>query len=186
MSRALDRTFPLFVDPSPESDSMYDKIFNVLFLCTTNSARSLLAEAQLNDLGKGRFRAFSAGSFPAGTVNPGAIDFLQHMGLATEGLRSKSWDEFAAPDAPVMDYVLTVCDDAAEDVRPVWPGHPISAHWGVADPAKVNGSEDQKHHAYMEAATNLRKRIELFVSLPTASLDRMSLTGHLNEIGQVS
>jgi len=163
---------------------MSDKIFNVLFLCTTNSARSLLAEAQLNALGKGRFKAFSAGSFPAGMVNSGAIDFLQHIGLPTEGLRSKSWDEFASPDAPVMDYVLTVCDDAAGDTPPVWPGHPISAHWGVVDPAKLKGNEDQKHHAFMETATNLRKRIELFVSLPTSSLDRMSLTRHLNEIGK--
>lgn len=163
---------------------MSDKVFNVLFLCTCNTARSLLAEAQLNALGKGRFRAFSAGSFPTGTVNPGAIDFLEHIGLPTAGLRSKSWDEFAATDAPVMDFILTICDDAAEDQLPIWPGHPIAAHWGVADPAKVKGSAEERHHAFMDAGSNLRKRIELFISLPTNALDRMSIKSHLDEIGQ--
>jgi arsenate reductase len=162
---------------------MSDKVFNVLFLCTTNSARSLLAEAQLNELGQGRFRAFSAGSFPSGTVNPYAIKFLQNIGISTEGLRSKSWDEFASPEAPVMDYVLTVCDDAALDQCPVWPGQPISAHWSVADPAAINGSNESKEQAMIGAATNLRKRIELLISLPTSSLDRMSIKNKLNHIG---
>ena len=143
-----------------------------------------MAEAQLNALGKGRFKAFSAGSFPKGTVNPLAIEFLEHIGLPTTDLRSKSWDEFSTPDAPVMDYILTVCDDAAEDQSPFWPGHPISAHWGVADPSTVKGSDEQKHHAIVDAATNLRKRIELFISLPTASLDRMSIKGQMDAIGK--
>ena len=163
---------------------MSEKVFNVLFLCTCNTARSLLAEAQLNALGKGRFRAFSAGSFPTGTVNPNAIDFLEHIGLSTEGLRSKSWDEFAAPDAPVMDFILTICDDLAEVQCPIWPGHPVAAHWGVADPAQVEGSSEEKHQAFMDAGSNLRKRIELLISLPTAALDRMSLKYHLDEIGK--
>lgn len=163
---------------------MSDKVFNVLFLCNNNTARSLLAEAQLNALGNGRFKAFSAGSFSTGTVNPMAIDFLQKIGLCTDGLRSKSWDEFASPDAPEMDYVLTVCDDAAQEQWPTWPGHPISAHWGIADPSKVDGSQEEKHHAFMTAATNLRKRIELFVSLPTSSLDRMSIKGKIDQIGK--
>lgn len=163
---------------------MSDKVFNVLFLCTCNTARSLIAEAQLNALGVGRFKAFSAGSKPTGEVNPYAIDFIKHIGLPTEGLRSKSWDEFSTPDAPHMDYVLTVCDEAAKEEAPVWPGHPISAHWTVADPSKVQGDEEHKHHAFMDAATTLRKHIELFVALPTASLDRMSIKAKLDEIGQ--
>jgi len=163
---------------------MNPKIFNVLFLCTGNSARSILAEVQMNVIGRGRFKAYSAGSHPGGTVNPFAIEFLRATGLPTEGLRSKSWDEFAAPDAPVMDYILTVCDQAAGEQCPFWPGQPMSAHWGVPDPAAVTGTDEEKRHAFRDAATTLRKRIELFASLPTATLDRMGLQNRLDQIGK--
>ena len=163
---------------------MTDKIYNVLFLCTGNSARSILAEVQLNKLGRGQFRGYSAGSFPNGKVNPFAIEFLANNGFPTEGLRSKSWDEFAVPGAPVMDYVLTVCDQAAGEQCPFWPGQPVSAHWGVPDPAAVEGSDDHKRLAFRDAASVLRKRIELFTALPTASLDRMSLKSQLDRIGK--
>jgi len=163
---------------------MSDKVFNVLFLCTGNSARSILAESLLNGIGKGRFQAFSAGSHPAGQVNPFAIEFLAMAGFPTDGFRSKSWDEFAAPDAPVMDYVLTVCDQAAGEQCPFWPGQPVSAHWGVPDPAAAKGSDDEKRRAFKDAATTLRKRIELFTSLPTATLDRMGLKAKLDDIGK--
>ncbi len=165
---------------------MSDKVFNVLFLCTGNSARSILGESLLNGLSKGRFRAFSAGSHPGGTVNPFALEFLAKAGLPTEGFRSKSWDEFAAPGAPVMDFVLTVCDQAAGETCPFWPGQPLSAHWGVPDPAAVDGTDDDKRHAFKAAAATLRKRIELFISLPTATLDRMSLKARLDEIGKTA
>lgn len=163
---------------------MTDRTYNVLFLCTGNSARSILAETQLNALGKQRFKAFSAGSHPAGAVNPFAIDFLQKAGLSVEGLRSKSWDEFAAPGAPLMDFVLTVCDQAAGEQCPFWPGQPLSAHWGIADPAAVIGTDEEKRRAFRDAATVLRKRIELFMALPTASLDRMTLQQHMDDIGK--
>jgi arsenate reductase (thioredoxin) len=163
---------------------MTDKIYNVLFLCTGNSARSILAEVQLNALGKGRFKGYSAGSYPNGVVNPFAIEFLTKTGYPTDGLRSKSWDEFAAPGAPVMDYVLTVCDQAAGEQCPFWPGQPMSAHWGVPDPAAVEGSDDQKRIAFRDTASVLRKRIELFTALPAASLDRMSLKSQLDSIGK--
>jgi arsenate reductase len=163
---------------------MHNKIYNVLFLCTCNSARSLIAESQLNVLGKGRFKAYSAGSFPTGSVDPMALEFLKANDLPTEGLRSKPWDEFAVPGAPVMDYVLTVCDDAAENMSPVWPGQPISAHWHVDNPAAVQGDEQARHHAMVSAAANLRRRIELFVALPTAALDRMSIQHALGTIGR--
>jgi len=163
---------------------MSEKIYNVLFLCTGNSARSILAEVQLNQLGGGKFRAFSAGSHPAGRVNPFAIDFLESNGLSTEGLRSKSWDEFAAPGAPVMDYVLTVCDQAAGEQCPFWPGQPMSAHWGVPDPAAVEGTDEQKRRAFRDTAAIMRKRIELFTSLPIASLNRMSLQAKMDDIGK--
>lgn len=162
---------------------MTEKIYNVLFLCTGNSARSILAEVQLNKLGKGRFKAFSAGSYPNGVVNPFAIEFLANNGFSTEGLRSKSWDEFALPGAPVMDYVMTVCDQAAGEQCPFWPGQPISAHWGIPDPAAVQGTDEDKRQAFMEAATVMRKRIELFTALPATSLDRMSLKSKLDDIG---
>lgn len=167
----------------PTESSMNTTIYNVLFLCTGNSARSILAEAQLNHLGGGKFKAFSAGSHPGGTVNPFALEFLQNNGIATEGLRSKSWDEFALPDAPVMDYVMTVCDQAAGEQCPFWPGQPMSAHWGVPDPAAVDGTDEQKRRAFRDTAAILRKRIELFIALPAASLDRMSLKAKMDAIG---
>lgn len=159
------------------------KIYNVLFLCTGNSARSVLAESLLNALGNGRFKAFSAGSHPAGAVNPLALDFLQTNSLPAEGLRSKSWDEFAAPGAPEMDFVITVCDQAAGEVCPFWPGQPMSAHWGVADPAAVAGSEATRRVAIKDAASVTRRRVELLLSLPLASLDKMALKSRLAAIG---
>ena len=162
---------------------MSERVFNVLFLCTCNSARSLLAEAQLNTLGKGRFHAYSAGSYPKGFVNPLVIEFLTVNDFSTEGLRSKSWSEFAQESAPEMDFVLTVCDDAAEDQCPILPGQPVSAHWNVTDPSLVKGDRDLKHHAIVAAAAELRKRIELLIALPSSALDRMSLHHRLTEIG---
>ena len=163
---------------------MTEKVFNVLFLCTGNSARSILAEVQLTVLGKGRFRGFSAGSHPNGAVNPFALEFLTKTGFPTDGLRSKSWDEFALPGAPVMDYVLTVCDQAAGEQCPFWPGQPISAHWGLPDPAAVQGSDEQKRLAFRDTASVLRRRIEMFTALPAASLERMSLKSKLDDIGK--
>jgi arsenate reductase len=165
---------------------MTEKVFNVLFLCTGNSARSVLAESQLNAMGKGRFRAFSAGSHPTGKVNPHAVEFLQKAGFPVDGLRSKSWDEFAAPGAPAMDFVLTVCDQAAGEQCPYWPGQPMSAHWGVPDPAAVVGSEEAINKAFRDAAMVLRKRIELFISLPASSIDRLSLKTQLDQIGKAT
>ena len=160
---------------------MIDRNYNLLFLCTGNSARSILAEALLNREGRGRFRAFSAGSFPKGTVHPAALDLLASLGFATDGCRSKSWDEFAGPDAPPMDFVVTVCDDAAGEVCPIWPGHPVTAHWGIEDPAAVEGPDQRE--AFERALTYLRNRIALFLSLPLEALDRMSLEHRLKEIG---
>jgi arsenate reductase len=157
--------------------------FNVLFLCTGNSARSILAEALLNQLGAGRFRAFSAGSFPTGRVNPHALALLERMKIPAEGARSKSWDEFAAPGAPAIDFVITVCDDAAGEVCPVWPGHPLTAHWGVEDPARVDGSEIDVTNAFRHAFNVLEHRIRAFVALPVASLEHLALQQHLDEIG---
>jgi arsenate reductase len=162
---------------------MTNKVYNVLFLCTGNSARSVLAESLLTVLGHGRFKAFSAGSHPAGAVNPFALAFLQANGFPVEGLRSKSWDEFAAPGAPVMDFIITVCDQAAGEVCPFWPGHPVSAHWGAPDPAAVEGSDEDKHRAFKDTASIMRRRIELLLSLPLASLDHMALTSHMHTIG---
>jgi arsenate reductase (thioredoxin) len=161
-----------------------EKIYNVLFLCTGNSARSIMAEVMLDHLGHGRFKAFSAGSHPGGKVNPLAIETMRAAGLSTDGVRSKSWDEFAAAGAPRMDFIFTVCDNAASEVCPVWPGKPTTAHWGVADPAAVEGSDEKKHAAFLEAATILRRRIELLVNLPIATLDRLSLQARLKEIGK--
>jgi arsenate reductase (thioredoxin) len=160
-----------------------DRTWHVLFLCTGNSARSILAEAMLNHLGRGRFRAWSAGSHPTGTVNPLAIETLRRMGVPAEGLRSKSWDEFATPGAPALDFVLTVCGKAAGEVCPVWPGHPTTAHWGVDDPAAVRGSDEAKSQAFWSAAALLRRRIELFLSLPLDRIDAHSLEARLVEIG---
>jgi arsenate reductase len=163
-----------------------DRIFNVLFLCTGNSARSILAEALLAQRwAKGRFRAFSAGSQPRGEVNPHALALLDRVGLSTEGLRSKSWDEFAATGAPGLDFVFTVCDNAAGEVCPIWPGQPMTAHWGIADPAAVEGDPLRIADAFRQAMNELDARIRLFTSLPLSSLDRLSLQRKLDEIGRV-
>ncbi|MGZ5930566.1 MAG: arsenate reductase ArsC [Rhizomicrobium sp.] len=164
---------------------MSEKVYNVLFLCTGNSARSILAEGLLNFEGKGRFRAYSAGSFPKGTVNPFALKTLQRAGISPEGYRSKSWDEFAVPGAPQMDFVFTVCDDAAGEVCPVWPGHPVTAHWGVPDPAAVGGSDTNRAHAFRETLRLLSNRIRVFTALPLEKLDRLALKKHVDDIGRV-
>jgi arsenate reductase len=158
--------------------------YNVLFLCTGNSARSILAESLVNHWGQGRFRGFSAGSFPKGRVHPLAIDLLERMGLPAEGFRSKSWDEFAAAGAPPLDFIFTVCDNAAGEICPVWPGKPMTAHWGIADPAAVEGSESDKAFAFRKALKELEARIKLFIALPISSLDRMKLQEALREIGK--
>ncbi|HAQ34904.1 MAG: ArsR family transcriptional regulator [Maricaulis sp.] len=164
---------------------MSDRIFNVLFLCTGNSARSIMAEALLGKMGGGRFKAFSAGSMPAGQVNPGALRMLGTLGYETEHFRSKNWSEFdTATGGPVMDFAFTVCDSAAAEVCPVWPGQPITAHWGIADPAAVSGSEAEISAAFAQAYRLLRHRIEAFVSLPVESLDRMTLQSRLDAIGR--
>ena len=157
---------------------------NVLFLCTGNSARSILAEAYLNSAGSGRFKAYSAGSHPAGKVNPFALELLQKNRLPVTDLRSKNWDEFARPAAPKLGIVLTVCDNAAGEVCPVWPGQPITAHWGVADPAAVTGSDADKRKAFLRAFTELSARINLMLALPLDTLDRLALKGKLDEIGR--
>ena len=162
----------------------YDDRFNVLFLCTGNSARSILAEQLINHWGRGKFRGYSAGSHPQGTVHPTAIALLEHMKLPTEGLRSKSWDEFARPDAPRLDFVFTVCDHAAAETCPVWPGHPMTAHWGVADPAAVKGPETQRWLAFRQAFRELENRIKIFTSLPLGKLDRLKLQDRLDAIGR--
>ncbi len=159
------------------------KAYNVLFLCTGNSARSILAEATLNHLGKGRFRAFSAGSHPSGTVNPLVLEYLRGEGLNVAGVRSKSWEEFAAPGAPAMDFVITVCDDAAGETCPVWPGRPVTAHWGVEDPARHMHDPARARKVIEEAARVLRHRILLLVSLPVAQLDRAALESKARAIG---
>ena len=158
--------------------------YNVLFLCTGNSARSILAEAILREVGGDRFVAHSAGSQPAGRVNPFALEYLRANRLPVEGLRSKSWDEFAVAGAPKLDFVFTVCDNAAGEVCPVWPGQPMTAHWGVPDPAAVEGSDDGKRTAFRDAARTLRARIRVFASLPLDKLDRMSLKRRLDELGK--
>jgi arsenate reductase len=163
---------------------MSNKVYNVLFICTGNSARSILAEALMNQLGKGRFRAWSAGSHPNGTVNPFALKTLEDFLLPTEGYRSKSWDEFAGPDAPGLDFVFTVCDNAAGEVCPIWPGQPMTAHWGVPDPAAVEGSDAQKARAFLDTALILKRRIELMLSLPMDSLEDMSLQREIDQIGK--
>jgi arsenate reductase (thioredoxin) len=160
-------------------------MFNVLFLCTGNSARSILAEGILNSpkLSRGRFRGYSAGSNPKGEVQPMALDLLRAQGIATDGFRSKGWDEFAQPGAPEMDFVITVCDQAAGEVCPIWPGHPITAHWGVPDPAAVEGDDETKRRAYERAATLLRRRIELLTLLPLESLERLVTQTRVRAIG---
>ncbi|WP_431521844.1 arsenate reductase ArsC [Fluviibacter phosphoraccumulans] len=161
---------------------MSDKVFNVLFLCTGNSARSIIAESVLNQLGQGRFKAFSAGSMPAGTVNAHVMELLQRNKMPIEGIRSKSWDEFVQADAPKLDFVFTVCDQAAGEVCPVWPGQPMTAHWGLEDPAQVAGEEEQKR-AVSNAFMQLNRRIGIFTNLPLEKLERHSLQKQLDEIG---
>ncbi len=163
---------------------MNDRPLNVLFLCTGNSARSIIAESLLNQWGRGRFVGYSAGSFPKGEVHPVALELLSNMKVPTAGLRSKSWDEFAAPGAPQMDFVFTVCDNAASEVCPIWPGQPMSAHWGIADPAAVSGSEKERRAAFRAAFSELDSRIKILTSLPIASLDRIKLQERLNSIGR--
>jgi arsenate reductase len=158
--------------------------YNVLFLCTGNSARSILGEAVLNAEGKGKFHAYSAGSFPKGVVHPLSLELLKQTGLPTEGLRSKSWDEFAAPGAPRMDFIFTVCDQAAGEVCPVWPGQPVTAHWGLPDPAAVEGSEAEKMQAFRETLRALSNRIRIFAALPFDKLDKIKLKARLDEIGR--
>ena len=165
---------------------MTDRPYNVLFLCTGNSARSILGEALLNSMGRGRFRAWSAGSHPGGRVNPFALEILAKNGFATAGLRSKSWDEFAAPGAPEFDFIFTVCDAAAAETCPVWPGHPMSAHWGIPDPAAVEGDDETKRRAFRDAFSRLQRRISLLVNLPVQSLDKLSLQKELGEIGRTA
>jgi arsenate reductase len=164
---------------------MRDRTYNVLFLCTGNSARSILAEVLIEHWGKGRFNGYSAGSFARGAVHPLALDLLERFHLPTSGLRSKSWDEFARPGAPVMDFVLTVCDQAAGEVCPIWPGHPITAHWGVPDPAAVEGTDDQRRQAFRDAYRRLEARIKLFVALPIDKLDRLTIKQRADEIGRL-
>jgi arsenate reductase len=165
---------------------MAQPAFNVLFLCTGNSARSILAESLLNQLGRGRFRAYSAGSQPAGRVNPFALDLLEKNRFPTAELHSKSWDEFSQPDAPHFDFVITVCDNAAGEVCPVWPGQPMTAHWGIPDPAAVAGSDEAKHHAFVTAMNQLQRRISMFISLPFHTLDSMKLQQAVRDIGQAA
>lgn len=163
---------------------MSDSTYNVLFLCTGNSARSIMAEVMMNHIGEGRFVAYSAGSHPTGRVNPFAIETMKCMGLPVDGLRSKSWDEFAATGAPVIDFVFTVCYAAAGEVCPIWPGHPMTAHWGVEDPAAVEGSDEAKLAAFQGAARLLKRRIELFCGMPLQTLDRLALQDRLTVIGK--
>jgi len=158
--------------------------YSVLFLCTGNSARSILAEAILNHKAKGSFTAYSAGSHPSGTVRPEALKLLASAGIATEGLRSKSWDEFAAPGAPQMDFVFTVCDNAAKEECPFWPGQPMTAHWGIADPAAVKGTPEEIARAFRDAYVQMGRRIGLFLSLPLAALERMSIQREIDRIGK--
>lgn len=164
---------------------MTDKTYNVLFLCTGNSARSIMAEAILNVLGEGRFRAYSAGSHPSGTVQPMASDLAQSIGYEAGRIRSKSWDEFAVEDGPEMDIVITVCDNAAGESCPVWLGHPALAHWGVPDPVEATGNESARKRAYTAAFATLRRRIELLLSLPLDKLDHLAAQSRLREIGKV-
>jgi protein-tyrosine-phosphatase len=159
------------------------RVFNVLFLCTGNSARSILAEAYLNRAGKGRFKAYSAGSEPGGRVNPFALELLEKSGIDTAGLRSKNWNEFAAPGAARMDFVFTVCDSAAAEPCPYWPGQPMTAHWGVPDPAAVDGSDEEKRRAFRSALAVLSTRINLLMNLPVEKLDRLAIKKRLDEIG---
>jgi protein-tyrosine-phosphatase len=164
---------------------MNDRVYNVLFLCTGNSARSILAESIMRKDGQGRFQAFSAGSQPKGKVNPFAFKVLERLNYPTDGMRSKSWLEFAAPDAPVMDFVFTVCDSAAGESCPVWPGQPMTAHWGIEDPAAVEGTDLEKEAAFVAAFRYLKNRIGVFTNLPLRGIDKLSLGTKLREIGRL-
>ena len=163
---------------------MTDRVFNVLFLCTGNSARSILAEVLIDHWGRGRFQGYSAGSFPKGAVHPLTLDLLERLRLPTHALRSKSSDEFARPDAPVMDFVFTVCDQAAGEICPIWPGNPITAHWGVPDPAAVTGTQEECRRAFRDACRQLAARIKLFIALPIDKLDRLVLKRRADQIGR--
>ena len=163
---------------------MNDKIYNVLFLCTGNSARSIMAEALLNAMGQGRFKAFSAGSFPKGEVNPYALELIGKNRLPVGELRSKSWDEFARPGSPELDFVFTVCDNAAGEACPIWPGRPMTAHWGIPDPAAATGSPEQVRKAFFTAYSQISNRLSIFVNLPLANLDRLALQRRLEGIGR--
>jgi arsenate reductase len=165
---------------------MSEKVFNVLILCTGNSARSIMAEALINTMGQGRFRAYSAGSFPTGTVNPFAIEQVAATGYATDNLRSKSWDEFARPDSPAMDFIVTVCDNAAGEACPVWPGRPISAHWGFEDPAAVEGPDEAKRAAFQRVFRQIMGRVKLFVNLPLSVLDNGAIQREMQAIGNTA
>jgi arsenate reductase len=164
---------------------MTEKTYNVLFLCTGNSARSIIAEVLINDFGRGRFHGHSAGSHPRGAVHPATIDLLRGLRFPTDGLRSKSWDEFAAPGAPIMDFVFAVCDQAAGEICPVWPGQPVTAHWGVPDPVMAEGT-DMERQAFREALRVLETRIRLLVALPLGKLDRLTIKRNVDEIGRAS
>jgi arsenate reductase len=161
-----------------------EKPYNILVLCTGNSARSIIGEALFNTMGAGRFKAFSAGSHPTGKVNPFAIEQVQRLGYPTEGLRSKSWDEFAAPGAPELDFVITVCDKAAGEMCPFWPGQPVTAHWGFPDPATAEGTDEVKRAAFTQILHQMRNRVQLFLSLPLGTLDRMAIEKSVRAIGQ--
>jgi protein-tyrosine-phosphatase len=163
---------------------MKDQPYHVLFLCTHNSARSVIAECVMNRLGGGRFKAYSAGSQPSGRVHPYALDLLRRLDYDTSSLRSKSWEEFTTPDAPQLDFVFTVCDDAANEVCPVWPGQPMTAHWGLPDPSRAEGNEAERRFAFADAHRMLNQRISIFIRLPISSLDKLSLKRRLDEIGQ--
>ncbi|MDR2876152.1 MAG: arsenate reductase ArsC [Methylobacillus sp.] len=165
---------------------MTDKIYNVLILCTGNSARSIMAEALINTMGKGRFRAYSAGSAPTGKVNPFAVEKVQSLNYPVENLRSKSWDEFAAADAPKMDFIITVCDNAAGEVCPIWPGQPMSAHWGFEDPAAAQGTDEEKRRAFDKVFRLMLTRVRLFVDLPLSILDRAATKRELTDIGKIA
>jgi arsenate reductase (thioredoxin) len=168
-----------------KEEKMSDQIYNVLFLCTGNSARSIIAEKLLEYWGKGKFKTYSAGSHPNGMVNPFAIKTLESLNLPTDGLRSKSWDEFASPDAPHLDFVFTVCDNAAGEICPVWPGQPMTAHWGVEDPASVEGSDEVKLAAFKKITNQLQNRIKLLISIPIANLDNIKIKKKIEEIGKL-
>ena len=161
-----------------------DKVYNVLFLCTHNSARSIMGEVILNYVGRGRYKGFSAGSMPAAAPNPYTLRTLENLRFPTDGLRSKDWSEFAKPDAPVMDFVFTVCDQAAGEICPVWPGQPITAHWGIEDPSQFKGTEEETLREFGRVANTLKRRIELLISLPFAKLDRLMLQRKVSEIGK--